>query len=635
MIETSVECIGDVFLSEIIVDGVDFGLFDIPPIQREYQWGIGHHSNERMNRSAKELIDDLINFHKFNDDNELPYFTGTIIVYQEDDAEEGHYQLMDGQQRWTTYTALMSTIYYWLDQSTRDDWSEVMDDISHRFLVSERRDFRLQSHREYDDQLIFELSNITGAFEIEEWDYEEYNAPTSKFRPYDKTYTGTNLQCVAMFFKDTLSETFNVAGPLSDMSALVDFYKTIRDRVFVNITVAPSSSVAYEMFITANARGTPLNNFDIFRGLVITRERELELGISDKVRDRLQKTQEYLTEFTNFRPKKDRDDEINTIMAQICSVLSGQRVEKATVMFYLKQQIRELTSADDIIKYCSFVRRYVFVRNKIDNRNINCGELPYNRLAYMSFTSHIPIFTTATMELLKNKTEDAAMEKLINGIECFVMRCVLGARLRDATLYFWQHGPSIAHQVYSDGLSLETVGQILLDFEEWQGNPETLNQLTTKYYQIPDSFKQKDLISAFYALENINYGPYASGEGSSRTRLSTPLLPQYKAFSQESHTWEYGNEGIGQSTTSYTIGNMFLLTPPGNSIREGLEETRLNVMGRLTLFRNRSPGLTISADPFLNVQNWTENHVIYRTKHLVKLFEERFPKNCSPLFLNL
>lgn len=629
MIETSVECIGDVFLSEIIVDGEDFGLFDIPPIQREYQWGIGHSSNERMNRSAKELIDDLINFHRFNDDNQLPYFTGTIIVYQEEDAEEGHYQLMDGQQRWTTYTALMSTIYYWLDQSTRDDWSEVMQDISHRFLISERRDFRLQSHREYDDQLIYELSNITGAFEIEEWDHEEYNAPTSTFRPYDRTYTGTNLQCVAMFFKDTLSETFNVEGPLSDMSALVDFYKTIRDRVFVNITVAPSSSVAYEMFITANARGTPLNNFDIFRGLIITRERELELGISEQVRNRLQSTQNFLTEFTNFRPKKDRDDEINTIMAQICSVLSGQRVEKATVMFYLKQQIRELNSEDDILNYCNFVRRYVFVRNRIDSRHIFCGELPYNRLAYMGFTSHIPIFTTATMELLANPTEDAAMEKLINGVECIVMRCALGARLRDATLYFWARAPAIAHRVYSDGLTLGTVNQILLEFEEWQGNPDTLNLLATKPYPIPDSFKQKDLISAFYALENINYGPYSRGEGVNRTRLTTPLLPQYRAFSQESQVWEYGNEGIGQSNTSYTIGNIFLLTPPATAIRENLENTRLNVIGRLAIFRNRSAGMTISADPFLNVQNWTENHVIHRTRHLVELFEKRFPRNCS------
>lgn len=629
MIETSVECIGDVFLSEILIDGEGSGLFDIPPIQREYQWGIGHNSNEKINRSAKELIDDLLNFHKFNTDNEFPYFTGTVIVYQEDDAAQGHYQLMDGQQRWTTYTALMSTIYYWLDQSTRDDWSEVMSDISHRFLVSEEHEFRLQSHRSYDDQLIWELSNITGAYEIEEWDHEEYNAPTSKFRPYEKTYTGTNLQCVAMFFKDTLSEVFNVEGPLSDMSSLVEFYKTIRDRVFVNITVAPSSSVAYEMFITANARGTPLNNFDIFRGLIITRERELELDISERVRTRLQSTQERLTEYTNFRDKKDRDDEINTVMAQICSVLSGQRVEKATVMFFLKQQIRELNSVDEIMGYCNFVSRYVYVRNRIDLRQLFAGELPYNRLAYMGFTSHIPIFTTAAMDLLADPTEERAMEKLIAGIECLVMRCTLGTRLRDATLYFWANAPSIAHQVYSNGLSLETVDQILLDFQEWEGNPETLNLLATKGYSIPDSFKQKDLISAFYALESINYGPYSSGEGVNQTRLTIPFLPLYRAFSQESQVWEYGQEGVGQSNSSYTIGNMFLLTPPATVIRESLDNTRLNVGGRLAMFRNRSAGMVMSADVFLDVQNWTEVHVNNRTRRLVERFEGRFPRSCS------
>ena len=50
---------------------------------------------------------------------------------------------MDGQQRWTTYTALMSTIYFWLDQSATQDWQEIKDDISRRFLVSEENDWRL------------------------------------------------------------------------------------------------------------------------------------------------------------------------------------------------------------------------------------------------------------------------------------------------------------------------------------------------------------------------------------------------------------------------------------------------------------------------------------------------------------
>ena len=298
-------------------------------------------------------------------------------------------------------------------------------------------------------------------------------------------------------------------------------------------------------------------------------------------------------------------------------------------MFYLKQQIRELNNAADILNYCKFVKRYVFVRNAIDKRQIYSGVLSFNRLAYMGFTSHIPIFTTAAMELLANHEKENAMEKLMAGIECLVMRCALGTRLRDATLYFWANAPSIAHQVYLTELSLDTVDQILLNFEEWHGNPETLNLLATRGYQIPDSFKQRDLISAFYALENINYGPYSRGEGVNRTRLTTPLSPLYRAFSQESRVWEYGDEGVGQSNSSYTIGNMFLLTPPANAIRERLENTRLNVGRRLAMFRNRSAGMTVSADAFLDVQNWTEYHINNRTRRLVERFEERFPRSCS------
>ena len=68
---------------------------------------------------------------------------------------------------------------------------------------------------------------------------------------------------------------------------------------------------------------------------------------------------------------------------------------------------------------------------------------------------------------------------------------LLAPRLRDATLYFWANAPAIAHRVYSTELSLDTVNQILLNFEEWQGNPDTLNLLATKPYPIPDSFKQR------------------------------------------------------------------------------------------------------------------------------------------------
>ena len=125
---------------------------------------------------------------------------------------------------------------------------------------------------------------MDGSTDLESWTPESEEAPTVEFTPENTKFTGTNLYCVARFFQQYLSESFRISGPFSSRSELSEFYTTIKERIIVNLTLAPSSSVAYEMFITANARGTPLNNFDILRGLIITREMELELGIAGDVR---------------------------------------------------------------------------------------------------------------------------------------------------------------------------------------------------------------------------------------------------------------------------------------------------------------------------------------------------------------
>ena len=63
-------------------------------------------------------------------------------------------------------TLLMSTIFL-ASQSATQDWQEIKDDISRRFLVSEENDWRLASYRDWDNVLIYNLSTIT-VLEIEE-----------------------------------------------------------------------------------------------------------------------------------------------------------------------------------------------------------------------------------------------------------------------------------------------------------------------------------------------------------------------------------------------------------------------------------------------------------------------------------
>ena len=80
---------------------------------------------------------------------------------------------------------------------------------------------------------------------------------------------------------------------------------------------------------------------------------------------------------------------------------------KSNIMFYLKQQIRELNSEDDILNTVILLEDMFCSKS---NRQSTYFVVNYTQqLAYMGYIS-IPIFTTATMELLANPTEDAAME---------------------------------------------------------------------------------------------------------------------------------------------------------------------------------------------------------------------------------
>ena len=65
----------------------------------------------------------------------MPYYCGTIIVYVDQHGDEDTFQLMDGQQRWTSYTALMGAIFHLLDNGNDgSNWDEIKSDIATRFL---------------------------------------------------------------------------------------------------------------------------------------------------------------------------------------------------------------------------------------------------------------------------------------------------------------------------------------------------------------------------------------------------------------------------------------------------------------------------------------------------------------------
>lgn len=84
-------------LQKIFCD--DF-IFEIPPYQRPYSW---------TTDEAGELLDDLLDVLDGGDPKEAdPYFLGSIVLAKERDDPDA--EVIDGQQRLTTLTLLLSTL---------------------------------------------------------------------------------------------------------------------------------------------------------------------------------------------------------------------------------------------------------------------------------------------------------------------------------------------------------------------------------------------------------------------------------------------------------------------------------------------------------------------------------------------
>ena len=89
--------------------------FEVPPFQRTYSWGADE---------INQLIDDVFGESPELPDNELPYFLGSIVLATKEDGASGPDLILDGQQRLTTLSLLISVLIQKLDESGAEDVSD-------------------------------------------------------------------------------------------------------------------------------------------------------------------------------------------------------------------------------------------------------------------------------------------------------------------------------------------------------------------------------------------------------------------------------------------------------------------------------------------------------------------------------
>ena len=342
-----------------------------------------------------------------------------------------------------------------------------------------------------------------------------------------------------------------------ELEELVKFYDTLRYRVIVNRTITPEIGLAYRMFVTANTRGKPLNNFDLFRGLVISRAYELEFSDEDvsSLSDWLEKCENSLdSKVKNNKNDDKRSEEIDKIMAYSASVRHGKKIEAKNVATTFEREIRD--TIEDLKEMVSIVTdTKMFVKNwdEFEIRregsdwrdSLSPEYLIYGRLSRLGISQHLPYI--AVMRLVEWKDED--IHEFLWLLECFVMRTMVASNVTvGGDIYGLMR---FAKQIYDREKASDVLSELAehLKSRAQTKNPEGWDAL---------SKRQLDKKKAYVIL-------HATEPGLRRTdpRPNTKGLHAYQLmpkFDWSQREWDFTQrEKYNPGHDSGRIGNWFLV----------------------------------------------------------------------------
>ncbi len=213
-------------------------IFSIPRYQRPYSWTTEH---------AGDLLQDLLDaLNAAGDvDSSNPYFLGSVVLIKKENSASA--QVVDGQQRLTTLTILLSVLRF---SGSQEDKSELTSYIYQKGRRFEGTKDQPRLTLRPKDQPFF-------------WDYIQYedgleklNGSTTKLSDSQK-----NIRDNALYLKKKVDEL------PEERRAELDMF--IIQRCYLVAVSTPDLDSAYRIFSVLNDRGMELSHTDILKADII------------------------------------------------------------------------------------------------------------------------------------------------------------------------------------------------------------------------------------------------------------------------------------------------------------------------------------------------------------------------------
>ncbi|MBR6446227.1 MAG: DUF262 domain-containing protein [Prevotella sp.] len=218
--------------------------YHIPSYQRPYAW---------EKEQAETLFDDLLDFYK-NQPEDDNYFLGSIVLIKEDDENKPYSDVIDGQQRLTSLTILLSVI------------ASVINDVKLRTKVEKYL-------YEDGDELIGLAPQPRLFLRPKEKDFFRYFIQEVRINellslkpdnPMFDTEAKRHIRINCQAFIDRLKQYFE-----SESDEFKKFVGFILKRCYLISVMTPSQTSAFRVFSVMNSRGLDLLPIDIFKADII------------------------------------------------------------------------------------------------------------------------------------------------------------------------------------------------------------------------------------------------------------------------------------------------------------------------------------------------------------------------------
>ncbi len=319
--------------------------FEIPEIQRDYSWD--------AKKEVSKLLEDLWKYHKVTDHKTSPqYFIGTIIIYSANKEEE-YKQIMDGQQRITSLCCLMAAIKTIIEEESKN---------ANKNLCEELEDMA----ESIEDDFLFELKNKRALPKlkpktpdseatIKKMIQLDGKSPKSAFYGEDKSVVNGRIFKALDWFYTRILELAKEENHENYLEEITSFYENISKRVVVTLTTTTTIGMAFQMFVSVNGAGKPLNSYDLLRGLLVAKSHSL--GLDHDVSKLVRQLNEVMKD---IEKKPGGDGKITTCMTYWTEARHGKNIQANDVPDILDQEIREFTELSEFYELCSQLWDFAF-----------------------------------------------------------------------------------------------------------------------------------------------------------------------------------------------------------------------------------------------------------------------------------